>query len=312
MPETRIGLDNPAFAGRVRSRRIEYMRRPLAARGRTISDVMAPLRTSQKPAAAAAKKPNVQRSPAKQLAKQLERSHVLKRQVVGRPKVAKRRKRTAGGLQGKILTAMAVVLFLCGLGVGGLQFKTNQQVKGQVKVLAAQTSDSGALSGEVPSEDKPTGNITQYKVAPLSPKLLRIGKINVETRIARLGVGANNELKAPANIHDAGWYEGSARPGEAGAVLLDGHVHGPTLPGVFANLKKLAVGDKISVERGDGKQFTYRVVRKESYDVDKVDMGAAFSSAQPGKPGLNMITCDGSFDKAGNYNKRLVVFAVQD
>jgi LPXTG-site transpeptidase (sortase) family protein len=211
------------------------------------------------------------------------------------------------------MTTLAIILFVCGLGVAGLQLKTNQQVKAQVKTLAAETSAAtgDGSASDIPSEEKPDGSVGTYKVAPTSPRVLRIGKINVEARVIRLGIKADNEIKSPANIYDAGWYEGSSLPGETGAVLIDGHVHGPTTPGVFVNLKKMVAGDTISLERGDGKKFTYKVVRTQSYDVDKVDMGAAFSSAQPGKPGLNIITCDGSYDDAGNYGKRLIVFAVQ-
>jgi LPXTG-site transpeptidase (sortase) family protein len=143
------------------------------------------------------------------------------------------------------------------------------------------------------------------------PRILRIGKIGVEAKVLSLSIGANNQLRAPASIFDAGWYNGSALPGESGAVLIDGHVHGPTKPGVFVGLKKLKTGDAITLERGDGKVFTYRVAKMQSYAKDAVDMGAAFSSAEPGKPGLNIITCDGAYDDAGHYENRLVVFAVQ-
>jgi LPXTG-site transpeptidase (sortase) family protein len=244
------------------------------------------------------------------------RSKVLMRKVavVQRKRVGGRRRRN---VQSTVLATLAALLFVAGIGIGGLQMHTNQKVKAQVQTLAAHAEsqnddnqgDGAATGGDVPSEQKPTGT---YRAAPEAPRTLKIAKIGVDARVIRLGVKSNNELKAPGNIHDAGWYEGSARPGELGAVLLDGHVHGPTQPGVFANLKKLKAGDKISLARGDGKVFTYTVAKSQSYDADKVDMGAAFNSAAPGKPGLNIITCDGAYDEDGHYNKRLVVFAVQD
>jgi LPXTG-site transpeptidase (sortase) family protein len=208
---------------------------------------------------------------------------------------------------------MAVLLFVFGVGVGVLQLNTNQKAEAQVRTLAAHAeANDGSLDGGAPSEAKPEGDIASYRVSPASPRVIAIPKIGVEARVLSLGVTSDNALKSPSNIHDAGWYNGSATPGELGAVLINGHVHGPTKPGVFYNLKKLEEGDKITVTRGDGKVFTYSVVKSQSYTKDNVDMGAAFNSATPGKPGLNLITCDGSYDGEGNYDKRLIVFAVQD
>lgn len=95
-------------------------------------------------------------------------------------------------------------------------------------------------------------------------------------------------------------------------MLIDGHVHGPIEPGVFADLKKLKPGDEVKIERGDGQIFTYQVVDSKTYPAESVDMGAALRSAQSGRPGLNLITCTGKLDRATNsYKERLVVFTVQ-
>lgn len=216
-------------------------------------------------------------------------------------------------VRGMALTSLASVLFIFGIGVGVNQMLTDHKVKVQVQTLAATTTTEldNADSG-VPVETKPKTGLNNYFVAPELPRIIRITNLKVEARIIPLGVTANNELKAPSSIFDAGWYQGSARPGETGAVLINGHVHGPTQPGVFVGLKKLRSGDKISIERGDGKVLTYHVVKSQSYSKDNVDMGAAFSSAEPGKPGLNLMTCDGAYDAQGHYANRLIVFAVQD
>lgn len=237
-----------------------------------------------------------------------ERSRVLRRELVA-PRQYKHRRTI--NIRSLALASLAAILFVFGAGVGITQLRTNQQVKAQVKTLAAHTTANSDQSGDssIPSETPGTGN---YHPGPLQPRKLTISSIGIDAPIVKLGIKANGELKTPSNIFDVGWYEGSAQPGELGAVLLDGHVHGPTKPGVFVNLKKLKPGDKISLQRGDGKVFTYHVVTSKSYPKDNVDMGAAFNSATPGKPGLNLITCDGSFDKSGEYSNRLIVFAVQD
>jgi sortase (surface protein transpeptidase) len=92
-------------------------------------------------------------------------------------------------------------------------------------------------------------------------------------------------------------------------MLIDGHVSGGNVPGIFYDLKKLTPGMTLSVERGDGKILTYRVVKSVSYDYQNVDMHAVLSPVNPHTRGLNLITCDGQVMKGGgNFDKRLVVF----
>jgi hypothetical protein len=58
--------------------------------------------------------------------------------------------------------------------------------------------------------------------------------------------------------------------------------------------------------------FTYEVRKVQNYDADKLDMGITLNSIEPGKAGLNLITCGGKFNKATQqYEQRTVVFAVQ-
>lgn len=238
------------------------------------------------------------------------------RQLVGGKRVKRSRRRM--NARGVALTALASILFVFGAGVGFLQLHTNQKVKAQVQTLAAHAEsnedDTGDTGGtvDVPSEKKPSGTAT-YHTAPDIPRTLSIPKLDVNARVLRMGVLANGEVKTPNNVYDTGWFENSAKPGEQGAVFIDGHVHGPTVPGVFVGLKKLQAGDKITITTGDGRKFNYHVVKSQTYDKDNVDMGAALNTIVPGKPGLNLITCTGSFStRSSEYDKRIVVFAVQD
>ncbi len=322
MPGTRVHLDNPAFAGRLKaqSRRSMYERRAVASRPRVISDVSrgqrpAPRITVLGSQKAVAQHPVVTRPQPKPAFARQTRSTVLMRQVVTPKRKSRNRNRGRHlNVKGAALTSLAAILFVFGVGVGITQLNANNKVVVQAKTLAAQTaalSEDGSLpDGGLPSEDAPKdGN---YRAAPDAPKKISIPDLGVHARVIKLGVKANNEVKTPNNIFDVGWFEGSAKPGELGAVFINGHVHGPTQPGTFYGLKKLKPGSKITIERGDGKVFTYSVVKTQSYDKDSVDMGKAFNSIVPGKPGLNLITCDGEFSTNGGYNKRVLVFAVQD
>ena len=234
-------------------------------------------------------------------------SKVLIRQIVHKQEPIPVKKKKLN-IMPVAMVSMAVTIFIFGLFVAVSGWRTNEAVQAQVSQITdkAEQDDS-----DLPTEGDPP-ELSSYSVAAELPRLLKISSIEVEARVMRLGVDKNNQLKSPSNIYDTGWYEGSSKPGEAGTVLIDGHVHGPTKPGVFMNLKKLVKGDKIEVERGDGKIITYRVVKTEIYKADQVDMAAALTSAENGKNGLNLITCHGKVDSNNNYSERLVVFTVQE
>ena len=209
------------------------------------------------------------------------------------------------------LVYIGLGLIVLGVSTSFLSVKQAHTSAAQVKKIASASQD--AADPVVPSETKPTQNSSSYKVAPLLPATLKISKIGVNTRIKPLGTNKLDQLMAPSNIYDAGWYNASAKPGDSGAngaILIDGHVHGPTQPGVFANLKNLVAGDIISVKRGDGSVFNYKVISQKNVDVDKFDIGDALSSAQPGIAGLNLVTCGGSYDRSGHYDQRTIVYSV--
>jgi sortase (surface protein transpeptidase) len=154
--------------------------------------------------------------------------------------------------------------------------------------------------------------ISAYSVAPDLPRVIRIPRLQLAARIKRLGARSSGELMTPTNINDTGWYDGSVKPGENGTLLIDGHVAGPTKAGVFQRLKILKEGDTIEVERGDGKTFTYKVIKLESVDRNKFNMNAALASADPGKPGLNLVSFSGRYDvRTNQYEQQVIVYAVQ-
>lgn len=283
-------------------------------RSRLMQDVW-PARTASKPQAAAGRAP-VQPPP------RTTRSKVLHRTIVKRPTYKRKR-----GLQltaKTALFALATILFLFGVGVGIDGLRSNRQVIAQVQGLqqkaAATESDDSDAADDAPTDvamdpvpdETNRPNVNGYRVAADLPRVLYIPGIGVEARVLHLGTTSDGAIATPASIFDTGWYRESAKPGQPGAMLIDGHVHGPIEPGVFADLKKLKPGDEVKIERGDGQIFTYQVVDSKTYPAESVDMGAALRSAQSGRPGLNLITCTGKLDRATNsYKERLVVFTVQ-
>lgn len=78
------------------------------------------------------------------------------------------------------------------------------------------------------------------------------------------------------------------------------------MPGVFFNLYKLKIGDKVYVEDDKGVTVTFIVQGSRIYDSGYAE--EVFNSNSGTH--LNLITCDGVWDGVKkSFTKRLVVFA---
>lgn len=166
-------------------------------------------------------------------------------------------------------------------------------------------------ASSAPSSKKPSAKaVASYSVAPDLPKYIEIPSIRVaRARVVRLGLTKDRQIASPDNIYDAGWYGGSAKPGQSGAMFIYGHVSSWTADGVFYDLKKLQPGDVVTIVRGDNHKFVYKVMSSKVYPADKVDMNAVLSPVKPGAQGLNLMTCTGHVIKGtSEFSERLVVF----
>jgi LPXTG-site transpeptidase (sortase) family protein len=184
----------------------------------------------------------------------------------------------------------AVMLFYLANGlyerqVGNLQTKsTPQYSKGNKQILGIKTQ----------------------KENQSLPIRLKIPSINVDASIQYVGLTSKGAMEVPNNIVDVGWFDMGPRPGENGSAVIAGHFNGENGEnGVFANLYKLKKGDKLYVEDSNGATISFTVRETRTYDPGYAD--DVFSGS--GSAHLNLITCDGVWDKNKNsYNKRLVVF----
>lgn len=162
-------------------------------------------------------------------------------------------------------------------------------------------------------QSKPSeGEIQTYQAAADAPRLLRIPKLDIEARVKRVGSSLNGEPISPSNIYDAGWYDDSSKPGQAGAVLINGHIAGSSKQGIFHDLSTLQPNDIIQIERGDKTVLTYIVNKVQAYSGDQVDMNTALQSIVADKNGLNLMTSSANYDGGvGQSGQRVIVFAVQ-
>jgi hypothetical protein len=166
-------------------------------------------------------------------------------------------------------------------------------------------------SGTLDETEATKADLVAYKTEAAEPRMIRIPKLQLESRVRRVGVSLSSEPIAPSNIFDVGWFESSGKPGDSGAVLLNGHTVGPTKKGVFSDLKLLVPNDIIELERGDGTVIVYRVSRIQEYPVNEIDMSAATEPVDPTKQGLNLMTTANKYSKqAGPNDRRMIIFAV--
>ena len=214
-------------------------------------------------------------------------------------------------LLSNILILVACALLIDGIGTSLYVWRTNETANQQAEQLVYKSNHG--FNEAVPGTIKPTAiTVDSYVVAPTLPRYLLIPKLNVNARVLPVGLVAHGSLGTPSNVYDTAWYQESAKPGQQGAMLIDGHISSWTTHGVFYGIKTLKPGDIIDIRSGNGAIFTYQVIKTQIYNADYVDMSAAMSSIEPGKPGLNLISCTGDVISGTNeFNERIIVFAVQ-
>jgi len=150
---------------------------------------------------------------------------------------------------------------------------------------------------------------TQEQARSELPVRLKIPKINVDSVVEYVGLASDGTMDTPKNPEDVAWFDPGPRPGENGSAVLAGHEGWKNgAPAVFDNLHALQKGDKLYVEDEKGATMAFVVRGFRTYG-EKEDAADVFGFGD-GKSHLNLITCQGVWNKARkSYSHRLVVFA---
>ena len=188
----------------------------------------------------------------------------------------------------------------------------NAGIKREQNKVAIAENDTSAARRDAEGKDETlvtADDIKNYKVAASLPRVIRISEINVEARVLPMGVNDDGSMQSPLNAGDAGWYTGSAQPGQLGAAAIVGHASGPTREGLFAYLDKLKAGDIVEIERGDGTKLTYSVVKTETVALKNVDMNKFLRPVDGEAEGLNLMTCAGNWvESSKTRDQRVIVY----
>ena len=192
-------------------------------------------------------------------------------------------------------------LFIIGIGiVAGIS----------IGHASSHSSDPGKkqVLGERTVVQKETTSVAPT-VAPGIPETIIIPKINVDAKVELVGMDSLGRMGVPTNAVDTAWYSPGFKPGMNGSAVIDGHLDQVTgAPAVFWNLKQLSIGDTISVTEDNGKKYIFAISDIEKYPYNSFPIKEVFAASSV--PMLNLITCNGTWDKTSkNYSDRLVVYS---
>lgn len=186
-------------------------------------------------------------------------------------------------------------------GIVMFLYQINNSQSGQQAEIITYSTDK-------PDEGKP-GDDHVWQGGSEDPKYIKLPTIGAEGFVQNVGVDQNQQVAVPNNIHIAGWFVDSVKPGNKGLSIIDGHVDGRQNPGIFMNLVNLKENDLYTVEFGDGSVKQFRVIGVTSVETAKA-ANILFSQSPKVANQLNLITCGGTFDHdSQRYDKRVIVYS---
>ncbi len=211
----------------------------------------------------------------------------------------------------KLLVVLIIIVILgafaaIGCGVWQLWLR-HQATNNPNPVVSTQTV---TYSTDTPDETKPAEACANYKAAPQNPERISIPSLQVEGCIESVGIDQHSAVAVPTNIHVAGWFVDSARPGEPGLSIIDGHINGNfTNDGIFQHLDTLKQGEVFTVKKGDGTELRYETVSVRSVSLDEAAK-VLFTHDATIKSQLNLITCGGKWnEEIQQFDHRIIATA---
>ncbi|MEV8309740.1 class F sortase [Streptomyces flavidovirens] len=135
-----------------------------------------------------------------------------------------------------------------------------------------------------------------------------IPSLGVSSALEELGQQKDGAMETPVDPAKAGWYTPGPPPGAQGPAVIAGHVSWNGEPSVFHRLSSLKAGDRIEVDRADGKTAQFTVDRTAQYPKNRFPTVEVYKNID--HAGLRLITCGGQYDRSTRYySDNVVVFA---
>jgi sortase (surface protein transpeptidase) len=168
--------------------------------------------------------------------------------------------------------------------------------------------DSRTKPSELKPIMAPNAKEDIYQVPVSEPRRILMSSIEVNGYIQKIGTTKDNEIGVPSNIHFAGWYTESTRPGDPGLSIVDGHVGGRySKDAVFSKLSMVEIGTRFQIEYGDLSTNTFEVVSTKQVPVAQA-IEYLLKRDDSITSQLNLITCGGEYDKSSeSFQDRVIV-----
>jgi len=169
-------------------------------------------------------------------------------------------------------------------------------------------TDAVTYSTNTPDENKPGTNY-KWRGTDSDPKKIYVEGVGIDAFVQKVGVDQDNLIAVPNNVHIAGWFIDSAKPGDKGLSIINGHIDGMTTSGVFKGLEKITKGTKIKIQKGDDSIIEYETIGVVT--VSKDEAASIIYSQDPNVASqLNLVTCTGAYiQEEKTYDKRIIVQA---
>ncbi|WP_243718531.1 class F sortase [Actinomadura sp. KC06] len=209
------------------------------------------------------------------------------------------------GRRPRILAAVAV-------GLSGLvvtAFLIVQAFRERPATAAPPMPAPGASTPSEGAVPAGPGIATPLALPPSVPLRLDVPRIGVRTPLMKLAKNPDQTVETPPlrRAHEAGWYRLGAAPGSQGSAVIIGHVDTATGPAVFHRLGNLRPGDRVNVQRADGRTAVFRIDSVEHVGKNRFPTQRVYGD--PGYAAIRLITCGGRFDRgSGHYTDNIIAF----
>jgi hypothetical protein len=143
-----------------------------------------------------------------------------------------------------------------------------------------------------------------------APRYLTVAGTTINMPIVEVGASPDGAMEIPEPFNEAGWYRFGPAPGAAaGTAVVAAHVDTTSDSAPFSQLKSLAPGTLVTVQREGAAPVTFRVTGVELMAKDAFDGPSIFR--REGPPELKLVTCGGRWlDEQQDYGDNVIVTAV--
>jgi LPXTG-site transpeptidase (sortase) family protein len=207
------------------------------------------------------------------------------------------------------LYVLLAVLGLVLTGTGAIKLGSSLLSYHAARTAQAATVPAGQQTDGSSGAAAPDTSASTPTAPAIRPTRIEIPGIHVDAPVQLLGLTSTGTLAVPTQTNQAGWYTGSAVPGQPGPTVIAGHLDTTSGPAVFVDLPQLEDGDEIRILLSTGAEVDYQVTGMQT------DPKVQFPTTQVYGPSpdseLRLITCTGSVVD-GSYLDNLIVFARLD